>query len=36
LEKGASYAGLADALNKRGVRTARGGVWHAMTVRNVL
>jgi DNA invertase Pin-like site-specific DNA recombinase len=28
--------GIAAALNARGVRTARGGAWHAMTVRNVL
>jgi DNA invertase Pin-like site-specific DNA recombinase len=27
---------IADALNARGVATARGGQWHAMTVRNVL
>ncbi|WKA29340.1 recombinase family protein [Bradyrhizobium roseum] len=27
---------IADALNARGVRTARGGRWHAMTVKNVL
>src|SRR3712207_1201169 len=25
---------IAEALNARGVRTARGGQWHAMTVRN--
>ena len=25
-----------EALNKRGVRTARGGEWHATTVRNLL
>jgi DNA invertase Pin-like site-specific DNA recombinase len=31
-----TFAGIADALNKRGVPTARGGTWHAMTVRNVL
>jgi DNA invertase Pin-like site-specific DNA recombinase len=31
-----SHAGIADALNKRGVRTARGGRWHATTVRNLL
>jgi len=31
-----TFAGIADALNKRGVRTARGGTWYAMTVRNVL
>jgi DNA invertase Pin-like site-specific DNA recombinase len=27
---------LADALNARGVKTARGGRWHAMTVRAIL
>lgn len=27
---------LAAALNARGIPTARGGVWHAMTVRNLL
>jgi DNA invertase Pin-like site-specific DNA recombinase len=27
---------IADALNARGVATARGGRWHAMTVSNVL
>ena len=27
---------LAEALNARGVRTARGGRWHATTVRNPL
>ncbi len=27
---------IADALNARGVATARGGQWHAMTVKNVL
>jgi Recombinase len=27
---------VADALNARGISTARGGRWHAMTVRNVL
>ena len=27
---------IADALNERGVQTARGGQWYAMTVRNVL
>jgi DNA invertase Pin-like site-specific DNA recombinase len=28
--------GLADELNRRGVKTARGGDWHASTIRNVL
>jgi DNA invertase Pin-like site-specific DNA recombinase len=27
---------IAEALNVRGVQTARGGAWHAMTVKNVL
>ena len=27
---------VADALNARGVQTARGGQWYATTVRNVL
>jgi hypothetical protein len=31
-----SYRGIADVLNARGVRTARGGDWHATTVRNML
>jgi hypothetical protein len=30
-----SLAGIAQALNARGVRTARGGEWHASTVRNL-
>jgi DNA invertase Pin-like site-specific DNA recombinase len=28
--------GIADALNARGVKTARGGTWHRTTVRNLL
>ena len=28
--------GIADALNARGIRTARGRRWYATTVRNVL
>lgn len=28
--------GIADALNARGVRTARGGEWHPSSVRNVM
>jgi DNA invertase Pin-like site-specific DNA recombinase len=31
-----SLRDVADALNARGISTARGGQWHAMTVRNVL
>src|SRR3954449_8697708 len=31
-----TLAGIADALNARGVRTARGGRWHRSTVRNAL
>jgi len=31
-----SLAGLAAALNERGVRTARGARWHASGVRNLL
>jgi len=31
-----SLAEFAAGLNNRGVQTARGGVWHAMTVRNLL
>ena len=28
-------AGIAEALNARGIATARGGRWHAQTVKNV-
>ena len=31
-----SLEGIAQALQARGVRTARGGRWHAQTVRNVM
>ena len=31
-----SHAGIAEALNSRGVRTARGGQWYATTVRNLI
>ena len=31
-----TLAGIADALNGRGVRTARGGRWHVSTVMNLL
>lgn len=34
--RGASLRQVAAELNARGVRTARGGQWHATTVRNVL
>ncbi|WP_116598998.1 recombinase family protein [Primorskyibacter marinus] len=34
--RGASLRQIAGELNERGVKTARGGQWHAMTVRNVL
>ena len=27
---------IAEALNARGIRTARGGIWHGSTVRNLL
>jgi hypothetical protein len=30
------YRAIAAALNARGVRTARGGEWHATTVRNLV
>ncbi len=32
----ATLRAVADALNARGIHTARGGKWHAMTVANVL
>jgi DNA invertase Pin-like site-specific DNA recombinase len=31
-----SLASIADALNSRGIRTARGGRWHVSTVQNLL
>ncbi|TXM97321.1 hypothetical protein FV242_31880 [Methylobacterium sp. WL64] len=31
-----SLAGIAKALNARGIRTARGGAWYATTVRNLV
>jgi DNA invertase Pin-like site-specific DNA recombinase len=33
---GASLRGVADELNARGIKTARGGLWHAATVRNLV
>jgi DNA invertase Pin-like site-specific DNA recombinase len=35
-EEGRSFRRIADALNAEGVPTARGGRWHASTVRGVL
>ena len=35
-EGGASLRQIAAALNERGIKTARGGLWHAATVRNIL
>tara|TARA_Y100001954_G_C15709049_1_gene551967 strand:+ start:368 stop:1021 length:654 start_codon:yes stop_codon:yes gene_type:complete len=31
-----SLRGIADALNARGVKTARGGIWHPMSVSNII
>lgn len=31
-----TLSGIAEALNKRGIQTPRGGKWYAMSVRNVL
>ena len=31
-----TFRSVANALNDRGVRTARGGAWHDSTVRNLL
>ena len=33
---GASLRNIADELNARGIKTARGGLWYAGTVRNML
>jgi hypothetical protein len=33
---GASLRKIADELNARGIKTARGGLWYAGTVRNVV
>lgn len=30
------YGAIASLLNQRGLRTARGGQWHVLTVRNLL
>lgn len=34
--RGVSLRQIADELNKRGIKTARGGLWYAATVRNVM
>lgn len=34
--RGASLRQIADELNDRGIKTARGGLWYAGTVRNVM
>lgn len=34
--RGASLRQIADELNTRGIKTARGGLWYAGTVRNVM
>ena len=31
-----TYLGIANALNQRGVKAARGGKWHAKTVSRVM
>ena len=31
-----SFASIADALNERGIKSARGGKWHVSSVANVL
>jgi len=33
---GASLRKIADELNTRGIKTARGGLWYAATVRNIM
>lgn len=33
---GASLRQIADELNARGIKTARGGLWYAATVRNIM
>jgi len=34
--QGASLRQIATELNSRDIKTARGGKWHAATVRNIL
>ena len=31
-----TYQEIANQLNKRGIPTARGGIWHATSVRNII
>jgi hypothetical protein len=31
-----SFASIADVLNERGIKSARGGKWHVSSVANVL
>jgi hypothetical protein len=33
---GVSLRKIADELNTRGIKTARGGMWYAATVRNIM
>jgi recombinase len=33
---GSGYSAIARALNARGIPSARGGVWHATAVRNII
>lgn len=33
---GASLRKIADEMNDRGITTARGGLWYASTVRNIM
>lgn len=35
-DRGVSLRQIADELNKRGIKTTRGGLWYAATVRNVV
>ena len=35
-KSGASLRGIADTLNRQGIKTARGGLWYASTVRGML
>jgi len=35
-DRGASLRQIAAGLNERGIKTARGGLWYATTIRNIL